>query len=104
MQEDDHRQRLRLRAPGVERRCRNVEGETLGVAEAVVGVREAVLQKQMLIVDVLGVSNRQRATLASALGVRPDYCERMTVVSPSLCCLDRALVRLDQLAPGKPVF
>jgi hypothetical protein len=104
VKEDDHGQRLRLRAPSFERRCRNIESETLGVAEAVLGVRKAMLQEQMLVVDILGVSNRQRATVVSAQGDRRDNCEGMTVVSPRLCCLYRALVRSDQLAPGKPVL
>lgn len=59
--EDDHGQGFRARAPGVEGRRRDVEGEALGGAEAVIRVREAVLQEQVLIVDVLGVSDRQGA-------------------------------------------
>lgn len=61
VQEDDDGQGFRPRTPGVERRRRHIESETLGVAEAVLGVRQAVLQQQVLIVDVLGVSDRQGA-------------------------------------------
>lgn len=58
MQEDNDRQRLRPRSPSIERRGRYVERQTLGVAEAVLRVRQTVLQQEVLIVDVLGVSNR----------------------------------------------
>lgn len=69
VQEDDDGQGLRPRAPGIERRRRHVEGQALSVAEGVVWVRKAVLQQKVLIVDVLGVSDRQGASLMSAQGV-----------------------------------
>lgn len=69
VQEGDDGQWLGFRPPGVERRRRHVEGQTLGLAEAVLGVRQAVLQQQVLIVDVLGVSDRQGAVVMSAQGI-----------------------------------